>query len=278
METFSVILGFFGFFGGWLVFFLVPFAVLSGYRKYSLPYLVTGVALLVIAYGLGIAPVFLLVLLVVILAAFVAFYVLTIPGMRLLPKESRVSVDGVATIEDAVAACRRSELQGWELVAYAQSLAAKKFTYCRRNPWDSPSRAFERGLGYCQQQALALNEIYDRLGCESRPVYATKCRFPPPEDAGASLALVLGNRWLRAWLKGQENVFGHTWVRVRVGDEELDVCPGDPNNRPGVTHFEPLSQVNTLQPFLRPLTHLGSAMANLILDRQARRMGLGEGA
>ena len=93
METFSVILGFLcGFFGGWLVFSLIPFALLSGYRKYSLPYLVTGVALLVIAYGLGIVPVLLLVLLLVILAAFVAFYLLTIPGIRLLPKGSRVSV------------------------------------------------------------------------------------------------------------------------------------------------------------------------------------------
>lgn len=42
-----------------------------------------------------------------------------------------------------VEACWRTELQGWELVAYAQNLAASKFTYSRLNTWDSPSRAWE---------------------------------------------------------------------------------------------------------------------------------------
>ncbi len=262
--------------GDCVVSFIVPFAVLTGYGKTGVFYLAIGAALLALACGLGVAPALLLVLLVVVLAAFVAFCLLTIPGVRLLPKEGRVSVDGVTTIKDAVAACRGSGLGGWDLVAYAQSLAAKKFTYSRRNPWDSPSRAFERGLGYCQQQALALNEIYDQLGFDSRPVYATACRFPPPEDAGSSLALALRNRWLRAWWKGQENVFGHTWSRVRAGDRELDVCPGNPDNRPGVIDFEPLSEVKTLRPLLGPLAHLGAAVVNVMLEREARRLGLGQ--
>ncbi len=277
MEASSVVLGVLcGLAGGLLVVFLSPFATITGFKTAGISYLVSGAVLLGIAYKLRLALALLLGMLMVALAAFVMFYLLTIPATRFLPQESRVSVDGVTTIEDAAAACRQSGLQGWDLVAYAQSLAAHKFTYCRRNPWDSPSRAFERGLGYCQQQALALNEIYGQLGIDSRPVYATHCRFPPPEDGGASLALVRRNRWLRAWFKGQENVFGHTWVRVRVGEQELDVCPGDPKNRPGVTHFEPLLRVKTLHPLLQPLTHLGSALANLMLEKQARRLDPGK--
>ena len=91
-------------------------------------------------------------------------FLLTLPLLRRLPKQSRVSLDGITTIDDAVEACRRTHLQGWELVASAQKLAARKFAYSRLNTWDTPSRAFERGMGYCEQQALALKKIYDRLG------------------------------------------------------------------------------------------------------------------
>src|SRR5690349_6247927 len=91
----------------------------------------------------------------------------------------RTAVDGVTTLEDAVAACRDTGLRSWELVAYAQQLTARKVTYSRRTTWDSPARAFERGRGYCQQQALALKRIYDHLGVAARPVFATRCAFPP---------------------------------------------------------------------------------------------------
>ena len=37
-------------------------------------------------------------------------------------------MDGITTIDDAIAACRHTHLQGWDLVAYAQHLAASKFT------------------------------------------------------------------------------------------------------------------------------------------------------
>jgi hypothetical protein len=109
----------------------------------------------------------------------VAIYLLTIPLLRRLSRPGRVSMDGITTIEDAVEACRRTHLQGWALVAYAQNLAARKFTYSRLNTWDTPSRAFERGMGYCEQQALALKHIYDRLGIASRGVLAFRCAFPP---------------------------------------------------------------------------------------------------
>jgi transglutaminase-like putative cysteine protease len=187
-------------------------------------------------------------------SAFVTLYLLTIPLLRRLPKQSRVEMDGITTIADAVAACRQSRLQGWELVAYAQRLVARKFTYSRLNTWDAPDRAFERGMGYCEQQALALKHIYDQLGIPARGVFAMRCKFPPKVVDGV------------AWPGG---ISGHAWLRVKIGDER-DVCPGSVNNTPGVTHFEVLSTVLPWQPWIRPFTHLGSSIENIRRDRAAR--------
>ncbi len=183
-------------------------------------------------------------------------FLLTIPLLRRLPKPGRVSMDGITTIDDAVEACRQTHLQGWDLIVFAQNLAARKFTYSRLNTWDTPSRAFERGMGYCEQQALALKKIYDRLGIETRPVFALRCRFPAKVVDG---------------MPSPGGVSGHAWLRVRIGDEELDVCSGSVNNRPGVTQFEILSTVRTWQPWLRPFTHLGSSIENIRRDMMASR-------
>ncbi len=183
-------------------------------------------------------------------------YLLTIPLLRRLPKQSRVSLDGVMTINDAVEACRRTHLQGWDLVAFAQNLAARKFTYSRLNTWDTPSRAFERGMGYCEQQALALKKIYDRLGIETRPVFTMRCEFPPKMIDG---------------IPSPGGISGHAWLRVRIGDEERDVCSGSVDNKPGVTHFEIRSKVLTWQPWMRPFTHVGSSIENIRRDMVARR-------
>ncbi len=178
-------------------------------------------------------------------------YLLTIPLLRRLPKQSRDSLDGVMTINDAVEACRRTHLQGWDLVAFAQNLAARKFTYSRLNTWDTPSRAFERGMGYCEQQALALKKIYDRLGIETRPVFTMRCEFPPKMIDG---------------IPSPGGISGHAWLRVRIGDEERDVCSGSVDNKPGVTHFEIRSKVLTWQPWMRPFTHVGSSIENIRRD------------
>jgi F420H(2)-dependent quinone reductase len=189
-------------------------------------------------------------------AGVLTVYLLTIPLLRRLPKQSRVSMDGITTIDDAVEACRQTHLQRWELVAYAQNLAAKKFTYSRLNTWDTPSRAFERGMGYCEQQALALKKIYDKLGIETRPVFCMRCKFPAKVVDGVD------------WPGG---ISGHAWLRVRIGDEERDVCPGSVNNRPGVTQFEVHSRVLTWYPWLRPFTHVGSSIENIRRDMMAQR-------
>ena len=183
-------------------------------------------------------------------------YLLTIPMLLRLPKQDRVSMDGITTIDDAVEACKQTQMQGWELVAYAQNLAAKKFTYSRLNTWDTPSRAFERGLGYCEQQALALKKIYDKLGIETRPVFCMRCKFPAKVVDGVY------------WPGG---ISGHAWLRVRIGDEERDVCPGSVKNTPGVTQFEIQSKAMSWQPWLRPFTHVGSSIENIRRDMMAQR-------
>src|SRR6185436_21085784 len=88
-------------------------------------------------------------------------------------------ITSIHAIKDAIEVCKRTRLTGWALVAYAQYLVARKMTYSRHNIWPSPSHAFEIGAGYCQQQALALKQIYDALGIRAWPVFATRCWFPP---------------------------------------------------------------------------------------------------
>jgi hypothetical protein len=192
-------------------------------------------------------------------AGVLTVFLLTIPLLRRLPKQSCVSLDGVTTIDDAIEACKRTHLQGWDLVAYAQNLTARKFTYSRLNTWDTPSRAFERGMGYCEQQALALKKIYERLGIETRPVFTLRCKFPPKMIDG---------------IPSPGGISGHAWLRVRIGDEERDVCSGSVDNTPGVTHFEIRSKVRTWQPWMRPFTHVGSSIENIRRDMVARRRQL----
>jgi hypothetical protein len=184
------------------------------------------------------------------------FAVITAYNYHHLPKEKRTSLDGVTTIEDAVRAAHDSGVEGWELVGFAQQLVARKFDYSRHNAWDSPARAFERGLGYCAQQALALQLIYQRLGVEARPVHAFRNQFPAKEIHGI-------NEPARA--------SGHVWLRVRIGEEVRDVCPGHIDNRPGVIHFQPLSRIRPYTRAFHLLAHWGCVVENFRRDIVARR-------
>ena len=142
------------------------------------------------------------------------------------------------TLDDAVAACRRSGLDGWDLVAYAQRLVYRKFTfYSCRNLWDTPAAAFRRGMGYCTQYNLALKQILDRLVFDARTVFSLRVRVADNAD----------------W------TMGHTWLRVRVptGGETRDVCAGHADNLPGKVNFAPLAPVWPENSLVLALTHLG---------------------
>ncbi len=163
---------------------------------------------------------------------------LALPGTLKLALRGclRVSVDGITTIDDAVAACRRSGLAGWDLVAFAQRLVARQFgVYSTRNWWDTPARAFEHGMGYCTQYSLALEQVLDRPGFDTQAVHSLKVRVDRRPD----------------W------TMGHTWLRMRIADETRDVCAGHEENAPGRVGFTPILPVWPGNRLVFFLTHLG---------------------
>lgn len=175
---------------------------------------------------------------VALAAAIAGFVLLMLPARRALRGRGPMAMDGIVRLDDAVAACRRSGLDGWDLVAYAQRLVYRKFTfYSCRNLWDTPAAAFRRGMGYCTQYNLALKQILDRLGFDARAVFSLRVRVA--EDP--------------AW------AMGHTWLRVRVptGGETRDVCAGHADNLPGMVNFAPLAPVLPGNDLVLALTHLG---------------------
>ena len=163
---------------------------------------------------------------------------LMLPAAWALRGRGPVALDGIETLDDAVAACRRSGLGGWELVTYAQRLVCRKFTYYScRNLGDTPAGAFRRGMGYCAQYNLALKQLLDRLGFDARAVFSLRVRVADNPE----------------W------TMGHTWLRVRVpaGGEVRDVCAGHADNLPGRVNFTPLAPVLPGNDFVLTLLHLG---------------------
>ncbi len=166
----------------------------------------------------------------------IAGLMLMVPGKRRLPRYRRSAVSGVLTISDAIADCRRSGLNGWDLVLYAQQMTTRKFTtYSTLNAWDNPARAFEFGIGYCTQYNLALKRILHSLGFSVSAVFAFKVRdLDEP-------------RW----------TMGHTWLRVAINGETRDVCAGSLSNLPGQVNFLPLSRIYAAGEAGLLLTQLG---------------------
>ena len=162
---------------------------------------------------------------------------LLLPARRaLLRGRDPIASDEIETIPDAVAACRCPNLNGWELVTFAQHLVYRKFSYYScRNLWDTPAAAFRRGMGYCTQYNLALKQILDQLDFDTQAVFS-----------------------LRVCVDDNPNwTMGHTWLRVRVNGETRDVCAGHANNLPGKVNFSALTPVWPGHGVILTLTHLG---------------------
>jgi hypothetical protein len=123
------------------------------------------------------------------------------------------------SIDDAVRLLESSGLSGWGLVREATNHVDERFEYCRRNNLQHFQRAYERRLGFCQQQAFALNEILNRLGFETRPVQSVRCRF------------------------ADGRIGGHAWVEVRHMRETkyVDTLLQDPGT--ATLTFEPIARV-----------------------------------
>ena len=233
--------------GGFLLLFLAPFSVIPGYTTMGIIFGITGLAMIVLSFKLRVIIWKAILIFTIFFLLSVGLSGLTSPGAGYSDIQSKMAYDGIVTIDDAVTVCRATGLDGWELAAYAQNLTARKFSYTRRYPWDTPARAFERGQGYCQQQALALKQIYDELGIKNKVVYAARVRFT-----------AVGGGYIK------ERVTGHTWLRVDLDGRELDVCPGNASNIPGITDFQPLTPVVSLNWTMQPVIHIISTIVQVM--------------
>jgi hypothetical protein len=123
-------------------------------------------------------------------------------------------------------------------VETARALVADRIQYSRRNSFDSAERSFERGYGFCTQQAYALVQLLRHLGFDAKPVQAFQNHFPD------------GNRG------------GHTWVSVSLEGEQrfIDSMFYDAQNRK-IT-FIPLTQVHDHTTLFKLITRSGEAALN----------------
>lgn len=177
---------------------------------------------------------------------------LLMPGAKRLPNYKPTTLGEVKTIKDAVAACQKTGLQGWELVKFAQQLVSRKFAiYSTINLWDTPNRAFVYGMGYCTQYNLALKNILDSLGFTTKTVFSFKIRVDDDEN----------------W------TMGHTWLRITINGEVQDVCAGRVTNEPGKVHFMPEWPVMVGHPITLFLTHFGMILFIGFLEWRALLTG-----
>ena len=142
------------------------------------------------------------------------------------------------TIPQAAERLQSRGLSGWDLVEAARALVEERMHYSRRNSFDPASKAFERGYGYCQQQAFALAEILTRLGVQARVVHAFRNRFP---DGG---------------------VGGHAWVEVALDGEARFIDSIFYNAESRSIDFTPLSKVWEYNLPFRLFSGWGSTAAN----------------
>lgn len=142
------------------------------------------------------------------------------------------------TLSQAASQLKSCGKNGMALVEEARLLVAQRMQYCRRNSFDIHSRAFERGYGYCQQQAYALADLLTRLGFKARVVGAIRNRFP------------------------EGKITGHAWVQVIVDGQTHDIDSIAYDANAGKIAFTPLSRVFTYTPAFRIFAAWGSSAVN----------------
>jgi transglutaminase-like putative cysteine protease len=160
-----------------------------------------------------------------------------LPATFSLPRGRCPGVEELTLVE----AKRRLEAigkTGTALVEAARALVADRMQYCRRNSFDSPARAFQRGYGYCTQQAYALADLLARLGFEAKVVHAFRNRFPDGK------------------------VSGHAWVRVTMDGEEQDIDSLFYDSETGQLTFTSLTKVLDHTPLFKAVTQWGEAALN----------------
>ena len=160
-----------------------------------------------------------------------------LPATLSLPAGRRLGIEAL-TLEEAARQLAATGKTGTALVEAARAFVAERMVYCRRNSFDSPATAFQRGYGYCTQQAYALVELLARLEVEVQPVYAFRNRF------------------------ADGTVGGHTWVRVTVDGEAWDIDSLFYDAVTGDLIFTPLTGVHSHTPLFKWVTKWGEAAVN----------------
>lgn len=194
------------------------------------------------------------IIITLILLIFFVTFIYTLQGIKRLPKEKFSKFDGIVNIEDAIDYLKDCSKKEWDLVQEAQRIVSNKMCYSRRNSWDTFKIAFKRGMGYCQQQALALKYILSKFGIHSTMIMAVKCKFPP--------------KMVHEYQE-PEREGGHTWLQVTINNEKKYVCTCDDTNIPGIIHFKILSKVIENKWYLRPINHFFSMYVNTYKDNRA---------
>jgi transglutaminase-like putative cysteine protease len=149
-----------------------------------------------------------------------------LPATLSLPPGRRPGLEHLTIIE-AAQKLKATGKSGMELVDAACALVANRMAYSRRNSFDSHAKAFERGYGYCSQQAIALADLLVKLGFEAKVVHAFRNRFP------------------------DGSVTSHAWVQVVVDDKVRYVDSLFYDANAGEITFTPLSEVMEVPPVLR---------------------------
>ncbi len=160
-----------------------------------------------------------------------------LPATLTLPGGSRPDIARL-TIPQAAQQLRAGGKTGWDLVEAARVLVATRMQYSRRNSFDSAAKAFERGYGYCTQQAYALTHILLQLGIRAEVVQAFRNRFP------------------------DGTVGSHAWVRVQVGLETRDIDTLFYDSQSGELAFTPLSRVTYIGPLFKLVAWWGASAVN----------------
>lgn len=172
-----------------------------------------------------------------LIAILIGVPIYALPATLSLPPGFRPGVKRL-TIDQAAQELEETGMKNWELVEAARALVEERMQYSRRNSFDSPGRAFERGYGYCMQHAYALASLLVELGFEARVVQAFQNRFPDGK------------------------VTSHAWVSVIVDDEIRYIDSLFYDDRDGVINFIPLSKVTGISPLFKLFTFWGGAGVN----------------
>jgi hypothetical protein len=160
-----------------------------------------------------------------------------LPATLSLPPGPRPGIKNL-TLSDAAEQLANTGQTDATLAESARALVEARMQYCRRNSFDSPARAFQRGYGYCTQQAYALADLLTQLGFRAGVVHAFRNQFP------------------------DGSVGGHAWVRVTIDGQEKDIDSVLYDACKEELTFTPLSKVLNHTPRLRILTQWAEAAVN----------------